>query len=52
MFTQAELQLIAETLDERLNRGGLTVKEGNALTDLADKVVGLQEADQDDEAGN
>lgn len=47
MFTQQELSIIAGALNARINSGGLTVEEGSALSELADKVVSLQEADQD-----
>lgn len=57
MFTQAELELLAEALDWRLKHGEFskslkthfnTEAHKIALTDLAEKVVLMQEAEQNE----
>lgn len=48
-LSQQDLNRIAEALNDKLNRGRLTLEEECAISELADRVVANMEADQDDE---
>lgn len=60
MFTQSELEFLAEALDYRLKLGEFsgknsqgdkfgTLEHRQSLNNLADKVVSFQEAEQEDD---
>lgn len=46
-LSNKELGIIAAALDARLNAGGLTAEEAGDISELADRIVANQEADQD-----
>lgn len=56
MFTQGELQILAEAMtlmirDEMSKPSSPDASRLGALNDLADKVVSMQEANQDEDEG-
>lgn len=48
-LSQQELSILAAALDYRLNAGGLTTEEAGDISDLADRIVANQEAEQADD---
>ena len=48
-LSQKELSIIATALNAQLNAGGLTAEEAGDISELADRVVANQEAEDGDD---